>query len=471
MELIGKQREQLKDALISAFPDKSKLEQMVDYQLHKSLNAIAGGNTLVDIVYNLIKTAESEGWVEKLIKDASDQNSGNKQLKEFRKQYDAISELFNILIPLEKSFFHEMTQAYRSCRNIGYEDWEDSVDTFEKILTNLIDMPEANTYPSHIVKFVAQFLILKKNNFPSETADKLRDWGKSNNPDFLNLLTSLENKVNTTAENALIPTYLLVQIKKSRQGREQHYNVMAWFIADECYENNEYKSLNIYNEGKEGFKLRNISRLLEDLIAQINKDHHKGEKYDLPIIVFFLSHDLLVQESNKFEWSEIQEFNDKTPIGKDYQVVIRSCERSNEKYNTRRGVWRQKWEILKKDCTNLDSNNFIIGNCSNLDSLAKNLFSSHVIGVTMLDPPSKKHIDLIHKSAVPVAIWLRKTLPNINCKYELEQLLQGKLIKLPEVVKQKRADALGKKKDEHIGYHIALQWENPEIQPPDIKYQ
>ncbi len=471
MELIGKQSQQLKDALISAFPDKNKLEQMVYHKLNKSLDAIAGGNNLVDLAFKLIETAASEGWVEELIRGARESNPGNQKLQEFIKQYNSISDLVAILTPLETNFMHEMTQAYRSCRNIGYEDWEDSVDTVEKILTYLIDMPKANTYPSHIVKFVAQFLILKKNNFPSETADKLRDWGKSNNPDFLNLLTSLDNKVNTTAENALIPTYLLVQIKKSRQGRKQNYNVMAWFIADECYENNEYKRLNICYEEKEAFKLRNISRLLEDLIAQINKDHHKGEKYDLPMIVFFLSHDLLVQESNKFEWSEIQEFNDKTPIGKDYQVVLRSCERSNEKYNTRRGVWRQKWEILKKDFNNLDSNNFIIGNCSNLDSLAKDLFSSHVIGVTMLDPPSKKHIDLIHKSAVPVAIWLRKTLPNINCKDELEQLLQGKVIKLPEVVKQKRADALGKKKDEHIGYHIALQWENPEIQPPDIKYK
>ncbi|GAA6623465.1 effector-associated domain EAD1-containing protein [Scytonema sp. NUACC26] len=80
MELTNKQREQLKDALISAFPDKNKLEQMLDYKLDKKLNAIAGGNYLTDIVYQLIATAESEEWVEKLIRGARELNSGNSKL-------------------------------------------------------------------------------------------------------------------------------------------------------------------------------------------------------------------------------------------------------------------------------------------------------------------------------------------------------------------------------------------------------
>ncbi|WP_017742476.1 effector-associated domain EAD1-containing protein [Scytonema hofmannii] len=46
MELTGKQREQLKDALISAFPDKSKLEQMVDYKLDKRVLPLRNLSTM-----------------------------------------------------------------------------------------------------------------------------------------------------------------------------------------------------------------------------------------------------------------------------------------------------------------------------------------------------------------------------------------------------------------------------------------
>jgi hypothetical protein len=87
MELTGKQREQLKDALISAFPDKNKLEQMLDYKLDKKLNAIAGGNNLTDIVSDLIKTAESEEWVENLINGARAQNPGNSKLLAFEQEF------------------------------------------------------------------------------------------------------------------------------------------------------------------------------------------------------------------------------------------------------------------------------------------------------------------------------------------------------------------------------------------------
>ncbi|MUH01352.1 hypothetical protein F7734_57430 [Scytonema sp. UIC 10036] len=87
MTLTGKQREQLKDALISAFPDKNKLEQMVSYKLDENLDAIAGGNNLVDIVYALIKTAESGGWVEKLIRGARELNRGNSKLLDFEREF------------------------------------------------------------------------------------------------------------------------------------------------------------------------------------------------------------------------------------------------------------------------------------------------------------------------------------------------------------------------------------------------
>jgi WD40 repeat protein len=83
MELSGKQLERLQDALIDAFPSQSLLEQMLWFKLEKKLNAIAGGSNLPDIVFKLIETASSQGWMESLIYAAHEKNKGNLKLKAF----------------------------------------------------------------------------------------------------------------------------------------------------------------------------------------------------------------------------------------------------------------------------------------------------------------------------------------------------------------------------------------------------
>ncbi|AFY58983.1 hypothetical protein Riv7116_6661 [Rivularia sp. PCC 7116] len=77
MQLNGEQRELFHKSLLSAFPYISNLRQMVDFKLDKNLNAIAMGENHSDIVFKLIKWAEAEGKVEKLLTAARESNSGN----------------------------------------------------------------------------------------------------------------------------------------------------------------------------------------------------------------------------------------------------------------------------------------------------------------------------------------------------------------------------------------------------------
>lgn len=65
MNLSGQHRKKLLEALNDAFHDKASLEMMLAFELNKNLDAIAGGNSLKDIVFNLIKTAEAEGWLKR----------------------------------------------------------------------------------------------------------------------------------------------------------------------------------------------------------------------------------------------------------------------------------------------------------------------------------------------------------------------------------------------------------------------
>jgi hypothetical protein len=81
MNLSGQQRKQLQNALIDAFPTTAFLEQMLAFELDKNLRAIAGEGSLQNIVFKLIQAANSEGWVEDLVRAACDSNPGNPFLK------------------------------------------------------------------------------------------------------------------------------------------------------------------------------------------------------------------------------------------------------------------------------------------------------------------------------------------------------------------------------------------------------
>lgn len=64
----SQQRRQLRDALISAFHERSSLEQLLDFELDKKLNQITEDSNLQNAAFQLIQTAQAEGWLLDLIR-------------------------------------------------------------------------------------------------------------------------------------------------------------------------------------------------------------------------------------------------------------------------------------------------------------------------------------------------------------------------------------------------------------------
>ncbi|WP_366914273.1 SUMF1/EgtB/PvdO family nonheme iron enzyme [Mastigocoleus sp. MO_188.B34] len=87
IKLSGQEIGRLRDAIISAFPDKASLEMMVAIELDENLDEIAGGQTLKAIVFYLIKKwAEPKGKLKELVEGACKENPGNQDLKNIRKE-------------------------------------------------------------------------------------------------------------------------------------------------------------------------------------------------------------------------------------------------------------------------------------------------------------------------------------------------------------------------------------------------
>lgn len=85
MKLTGQQYKQLLDALVSAYPTRNTLAQMIFFELGENLDTIVGSGSLVDTTFDLIKWAEARGRLDDLIRGAARTNSGNSDLKAFIK--------------------------------------------------------------------------------------------------------------------------------------------------------------------------------------------------------------------------------------------------------------------------------------------------------------------------------------------------------------------------------------------------
>jgi hypothetical protein len=83
MKLTGPQYQQLQRALLSAFPRRADLEQMLLFQLGEPLDAIAASGNLSDTVFSLIQWAVSRGRLGELIDGARSANPGNAELRAF----------------------------------------------------------------------------------------------------------------------------------------------------------------------------------------------------------------------------------------------------------------------------------------------------------------------------------------------------------------------------------------------------
>jgi hypothetical protein len=91
--MLSRQKlKQLQRALIDAFPSRSLLERLLYFELEKNLNEITRESDLQEIVFKLIQTAESQGWLEGLVQAAREENPGNSELEAIAEELFPIVE-------------------------------------------------------------------------------------------------------------------------------------------------------------------------------------------------------------------------------------------------------------------------------------------------------------------------------------------------------------------------------------------
>jgi predicted NACHT family NTPase len=135
MNLSGQEYKKIQIALIDAFPNTASLEQMLAFGLNRNLRAVTGEGSLQDIVFQLVQTANSQGWIEDLIDAAHKLNPRNLRLKAIAQEYLPNSKCS--LIELAHKMCHWFTTL-----GYGFEQYEvQEQDYFEWIINIPSNIP------------------------------------------------------------------------------------------------------------------------------------------------------------------------------------------------------------------------------------------------------------------------------------------------------------------------------------------
>ena len=82
MVLNNRDLEPLNNALIRAYPNQEELERMLFFRLNLDSNTV-GGKTLETFIFNLVRKAVSDGFIERLVVEAHSFKPGNELLQQF----------------------------------------------------------------------------------------------------------------------------------------------------------------------------------------------------------------------------------------------------------------------------------------------------------------------------------------------------------------------------------------------------
>lgn len=468
----------INQALSSAFPSKSKLQMMVQFQFSKNLDDIALGEDLSEIIYKLVQYFHEQNKLKKLIDKALKANDGNAGLKEVVKKFRITISLFQILQPLEVKYFEQMQRAYKACFSESFfYDWENEIpDTVNELLENMEDLPNPK-YDEKLSQFV--LCLLSDKDIPQISVNQLKQWGNQYINNFEQFLAkdSSQSQVKQEAISEIQP-YLIVKLNTSQTYQNQ-YLVSSWLISDANnynYKNNpdNCKFLkNIIDEEepkKTAFTLEDIPKLLQSFLSQQIKylqEYHAAR----PIFIFFLPRKLLNEEIDKILPN--QDGDDlRIPIGCEYCLILRSVKRLEKTYSSR-GDWLRKWKEINNNLEVICSEIFTYSDFETWQDLFSYLEEDNAVAVRLNQIPYDDIFKVIDRTAAPITVWLRKNnFESKTIQDNFELLLKCKINELPHQVKQLRLQSLRETgKQEHIGHHIALLWEDPYLRPPHMEYR
>lgn len=450
--------------------------------------------------------ALKNSWKDQLDECLKDIDRIEKDIKKLDKCHEdeIIVELFNILNNHFDEYKNTILQAYRLSLPSRLRDEIEPLNT-DSLIKELQLFPKQEPY-SYLEKFVVLLLLLLSSdskisielnqierNETIKVCQELQVWAQKNIKNYQQLL--IELKQEQKEKNKQCNPCLMLAISKSGSS----YVVEAWLIKNLVQynrNNQEYdldcEQLKINQKSliKTDEKLSNLPQLVIKLIAQSLNKCQKS----LQQIHIFLPCELMNHPVDSWQTEEEKEKDYIITIGEYSEVLLRCSERLRGK-SPKFFKWCEKAKILKNNLHQPSVNFLTLGNSKNPQILFEKVKKEDVIAVEIINVFQKEQPGtLLWKGSIPLALWIRKTLPNID--KELDNLLRknqqkdlqrnkisvkqsiftriphliGRLLNRKSHIPLKEIPCQVKKKrgENHlISKHLCLLWDDPDLLPPE----
>ncbi|MBD2343634.1 VMAP-C domain-containing protein [Anabaena subtropica] len=275
-----------------------------------------------------------------------------------------------------------------------------------------------------------------------------------------------------------LESYLIATLERCDDDNEQ-FLMNAWLIIDDSLPVNDLsKFISLLDKDEQQL---GILCKFNDIPQQINKflktslRHLRGKQYQL-IIEVFLPSDLIGTEVDR--WKISDPILEEITLGIKYPIRLRSLERLNLDYlDYYLSDWYKYWDKVK-DVLHNEAVQELFEHLKQMDNFNFKLLKNNLqnkIGLKVTCAPPKAKIKDLFKAILtattPIMIWTRYDIPNLDQVTAIDEVLSFKpLCHLCESVRQKREQA-DAQTEEHLGFHLALLWEDPHRLTPNVMLQ
>ncbi|MGB3507896.1 MAG: trypsin-like peptidase domain-containing protein [Microcoleaceae cyanobacterium] len=354
-------------------------------------------------------------------------------------------------------------KAYQNSLPPDAEIWDLAGDNIAQILENL-----------HQFRKIPQFFeqLIQAPDIPMEIRNQLQEVVEKLAPK--KPLTENTNKSSTDFfynQSEKLDSYILATLIPDQN---EYFFLNAWLIIDDSVQNlSKFQSLLDSNEKQQGILCKStqipteFNKFLKKALRYL-----RGKKYSLTI-EFFLPINLMCEEVD--QWKIYDPIAEEITLGIKYPIRLRSSERLELDYlDSYLSQWYEYWEKFKQFLPNKATLELFEHleemEGFNWKRLKSNLKEKIGLKVTRAHPQSirKDLFKAILLATTPIVIWTRADMERRGKVNFIDEILTFQpLCYLCESVRQirEKADA---QTEEHLGFHLAILWENPYRLTPDI---
>ena len=370
------------------------------------------------------------------------------------------------------------------------------LEDIEALIRHLVsDLNEASSNRTLYRFVVYLFQSSDAPKLPVSVMSVLKQWAKEHIPD--QELAAVQDEINREeAERSNQKSCLLVKVYSNSI---DEYHVKAWFISDR----NKYRQN--WPEGAKLVRFDGEAETADTLPAdeaEADSLHNERDNPPYPavkiktviqqihqqccqtyaepdLVEIFLPMQLMNSDIDSWR---LQEDKIRPLFGTRYPIILRSSDRLTKKY-WRKSVHKKKWDAVERLLQSTALLSFREADPRDIDELydqgerysdPDQLETRDVIGLKLTQPSAvvSEELDdvfetVLMESALPVMIWVRQSELDLECSSSLNQILGCILKQLPEGLRNHRLEAFRKKQSCHIGNHLSLLWDDPQLIPPD----